>query len=71
MYPDMLILGKTNTTENNDESDDQEDDNISCLENKIINEDKSSNVDFVFRLDNDKTLNMYIFFVSYSHISLK
>ena len=40
------------------DSDDQEDDNLSCLENKIINEDNSSNVESPLGLDNDKTLNI-------------
>ena len=38
--------------------DDQEDDNISCLQNKIVNEDNSSNVEYVLGLDNDKTLDI-------------
>ena len=36
-----------NVEKNTNNSDDQKDDNIFCLENKIINEDKSYNVDFV------------------------
>ena len=40
------------------DSDDQEDDKISCLENEIINEDNSSNVDSALGLDNDKTLHI-------------
>ena len=51
----MLILGTTNVMENINDSDDQEDENISSFENKIINEDNSSNVDSVSGLDNDKT----------------
>ena len=58
MYPVMLIQGTTNVVENYNDSDDQEDDNISCLENKVINEDKSSNVDSVLGLDNEKTLHI-------------
>ena len=46
----------TNAEEN--DSDDQEEDNISCLENKIINEDNSYILDSVLGLDNDKTLNI-------------
>ena len=48
----------TNIEENNNDSDDQEGNNISCLENKIINEDNSSNVGSVLGLDNVKTLNI-------------
>ena len=40
------------------DSDDQEDDNFTCLENEIINEDNSSNVGSVLGLGNDKTLNI-------------
>ena len=54
----MLILDTTNVAEHNNDSDDQEDDNISCLENKIIKENNSSNVDSVQGLDSDKTLNI-------------
>ena len=54
----MLILGTTNVAENNNDSNDEEDDNISCIENKIIIEDNSSNVDSVYGLDDDKTLNI-------------
>ena len=58
MYPVMLIQGTTNVVENYNDSDDQEDDNISCLENKIINKDNSSNVDSVFEPVNDKTFHI-------------
>ena len=54
----MLIQGTTNVVENYNDSDDQEDDNISCLENKIIKENNSSNVDSVQGMDSDKTLNI-------------
>ena len=40
------------------ESDDLEDDNISCLQNEIINKNNSSNVDSILRLNNHKTLNI-------------
>ena len=40
------------------DSDDQEDDNLTCLENKIINEDNQSNVDSTLGLDKDKFLNI-------------
>ena len=36
------------------DSDDQEDDNLSCLENEIFNENNSFNIDSVLELDNDK-----------------
>ena len=49
---------KTNVAENNTDSNDQEDDNISCLENKMINEINLFNVDSVLGLDNDKTFNI-------------
>ena len=50
---------KTNVEENINDSDDQEDENISYLENKIVNENNSSNAaDSVLGLDNDKTLNI-------------
>ena len=48
----------TNAEENNNDSDQGEDNNISCLENKIIDEDNSSNLDSIWGLDNDKTLNI-------------
>ena len=40
------------------DSDDQEEDNLSYLENERINEDNSYNADSVMGLDNDKTLNI-------------
>ena len=43
---------------NETDSDDQEDNNLSCLENEIINEDNSSTVDSTLRLDINKTLNI-------------
>ena len=55
MYPVMLIVGTTNVAENNN---DKEDDNISCPENKIINEDNLSNIDSVLELYSDKTFNI-------------
>ena len=54
MYRVMLILGTTNVEENNNGSDGQEDDNLSCLENEIINQDNSSTVDSTLGLDNNK-----------------
>ena len=52
-----LCVNPTTNVEEID-SDDQEDDNLSCFESEIINEDKSSNVDSVLALDSDKTLNI-------------
>ena len=40
------------------DSDDQEDDNRSCLWNGIFIKDNSSYVDSVLGLDNDETLNI-------------
>ena len=40
-------------------TNDEENDNLSCLENKIIIEDNLFNVDFALRPDNDKTLNIF------------
>ena len=37
----------------------KENDNLSCLENEIINEDNLLNVDFTLGPDNDKTLNIF------------
>ena len=37
----------------------EENDNLSCIENMIINEDNLLNVDFALGLDNDKTLNIF------------
>ena len=37
----------------------EENDNLSCFENEIINEDNLSNVDSALGLDNDKTLNIF------------
>ena len=55
------VSSYVNPTTNVEEmdSDDREDDNLSCLENEIINEDNSSNVDSVLGLDNHKTLNIF------------
>ena len=36
----------------------KENDNLSCIGNRIINEDNLLNVDFALGLDNDKTLNI-------------
>ena len=55
MYP---VIPSTNVEENNNYSDDQEDDNLSCPENELINEDNLSNVDSALGPDNDKTLNI-------------
>ena len=41
-------------------SDDQKDDNLSCLEKEIINEDNSSNVDIILGLDNNTILNILV-----------
>ena len=52
------VSSDINPTTNVDEldSDNEEDGNLSCLENEIINEVSSSNVDSA--LGNDKTLNI-------------
>ena len=57
----LNVSSDFNPTTNVEEmdSDDREDDNLSCLENEIINEDNSSNVDSVLGLDNHKTLNIF------------
>ena len=47
----------TNVEENF--SDGQKDDNLSCHENIIINEDNLSNVDSALRPNNDKSLNIF------------
>ena len=50
------VISDTYPMTNVDETDDdQEDDNRSCLENEIINEDNSSTVDSALELDNNKT----------------
>ena len=38
----------------------EENDNLSCLENEINNEDNLFDVDSAWRLDNDKTLNILV-----------
>ena len=57
----LNVSSDVNPTTNVEEmdGDDREDDNLSCLENEINNEDNSSNVDSVLGLDNDKTLNTF------------
>ena len=57
----LNVSRDVNPTTNVEEmdGDDREDDNLSCLENEIINEDNSSNVDSVLGLDNDKTYNIF------------
>ena len=54
------VTSDVNPTTNIDkmDSDDQEDNNLSCLENLIFNEDNSSTVDSGLGLDSDKTLNI-------------
>ena len=54
------VTSDANLTTNVDgmDRDDQGDNNLSCLKNEIINEDKSSTVDSALGLDNDKTSNI-------------
>ena len=37
----------------------EENSNLSCIENRIINDDNLLNVDFALGLDNDTTLNIF------------
>ena len=48
----------TNVEENHNDSNDQENDNLSCLENEMVNENSLFHVDSALGLDNDKTLHI-------------
>ena len=52
------VIPSTDVEDNDNGSDGQEDDNLSCPENEIINEDNLSNVDSAVGPDNEKTLNI-------------
>ena len=56
----LNVLSDVNPTTNVEEmdSDDREDDNLSCLENEIINKDNLFNVDSALGPDNNTTLNI-------------